>query len=316
VVTNAAVTYLTAGGRMSQDSEQLYQCLRSSLTKEAFSRVMTEKDKFQVNIGGNTLTDGPLFLLTLISLAYTNTRSMSSVHRNKLSKLTEKMQSIPNNNITVFNTYVNSLVTLLASGGEKCEDLAWNLLRAYKATADDNFNKYIQTKEDQWKDGSINWSSNGNEIMRLAENYYKDAIENETWMLVTKEQERIIALEAQIRAFKPHQNHKIKSDKTPKKDTKQQENDRKWPKWKDVAPTGTQSQSMKRDGKTFHWCTHHARWTIHKPSECNLAQDHAQALAAETSPNTTATRQTAMTTVTADSDTDSDDSYDTADSNN
>ena len=146
VVTNAAVAYLTAGGRMSQDSEQLHQCLRSSLTKEAFSRVMTEKDKFQLNIGGNILTDGPLFLLTIISLAYTNTRSMSSVHRNKLSKLTEKMQSIPNNNITVFNTYVNSLVTLLASGGEKCEDLAWNLLRAYKATADDNFNKYIQTK--------------------------------------------------------------------------------------------------------------------------------------------------------------------------
>jgi hypothetical protein len=222
------------------------------------------------------------------------------------------MQTIPSNNITVFNTYVNSLVTLLGAGGEKCEDLAWNLLRAYKATADDNFNKYIQTKEDQWKDGTINWSSNGNEIMVLAENYYKDAVENETWLLVTKEQERIIALEAQIRAFKPHQ--KVKADRNPKKEGRKQDNEgnRKWPKWKDVAPTGSQPQTMKRDGKTFHWCTHHARWTVHKPSECNLGQEPNPTMAASPATN----MQSAMTTVTADSDTDSDDGYDTADSNN
>jgi hypothetical protein len=85
--------------------------------------------------------------------------------------LTQKMRSIPGSNITVFNTHVNSLVKLLAAGGEKCEDLAWNLLRAYKATQDENFNKYMKSKEDQWKNGTINWSSTGNEIMVLAENY-------------------------------------------------------------------------------------------------------------------------------------------------
>jgi len=169
-VRNAAVAYLTLGGRMSQDSEQLYQCIRKSLTKDGFSRVMNEKEKFQVNIGGTLMTDGPLFLLTLISLAYTNTRSMSSVHRNKLSMLTQKLQSIPGSNITVFNTHVNLLVKLLAAGGEKCEDLAWNLLRAYKATADEKFTEYIESKENLWKDGTINWSSNGHEIMALAEN--------------------------------------------------------------------------------------------------------------------------------------------------
>ena len=316
-VRNAAVAYLTLGGRMSQDSEQLYQCIRKSLTKDGFSRVMNEKEKFQVNIGGTLMTDGPLFLLTLISLAYTNTRSMSSVHRNKLSMLTQKMQSIPGSNITVFNTHVNSLVKLLAAGGEKCEDLAWNLLRAYKATADEKFTEYIESKENLWKDGTINWSSNGHEIMALAENYYKDAVENETWMLVSKEQERIIALEAQIRTLKPYQT-RPKSDRTPRKDSRKQDNDgRKWPKWKDEAPTGSQSNTLKRDGKTFHWCQHHARWTVHKQSECNLAHESNPSITAEATINTAnATRHTAMTTVTADSDTDSDDGYDTADSNN
>jgi hypothetical protein len=68
-VRNAATAYLTAGGRMSQDSEQLYQCLRKSLSKDGLSRVMNEKEKFQVPIGGDILTDGPLFLLTIVSLA-------------------------------------------------------------------------------------------------------------------------------------------------------------------------------------------------------------------------------------------------------
>ena len=313
VVRNAATAYLTAGGRMSQDSEQLYQCVRKSLTKDAFSRVMNEKDKFQVNVAGTLQIDGPLFLLTIISLAYTNTRSMSSVYRNKLSLLTQKIKSIPNNNISEFNTHVNSLVNLLAAGGEKCEDLAWNLLRAYKSTADAKFTKYIESKEDQWKDGTINWSSTGQEIMILAENYYKDAVENETWLLVTEEQERIIALEAQIKSFRPHQT-RVKSDRTPKKDGRKGDAEgRKWPKWKDVAPTGSQSHVMKKDNKTFHWCTHHARWTVHKPSECNLAQE---SVAVEASPPDTTSRQTAMTTVTADSDSDSDNGYDTADSNN
>ena len=142
---------------MSQDSEQLHQCLRKSVKKEALSHIMTERTKFQVTIAGVILADGPLFLLTLISLSYTNTRSMSSVYRNKLSMLTNKMQSMPTSDIVEFNTYVKSLVDLLAAGGEKCEDLAWNLLRAYKSTLDKKFNAYIQLKEDAWKDGTINW---------------------------------------------------------------------------------------------------------------------------------------------------------------
>ena len=315
VIRNNAIAYLTQGGRRSQDSEQLYQCIKNSLNEAAFSRVMTDKAKFQIDIAGTTLTDGPLFLMTAVSLAYTNTRAMSSVHRNKLSQLTQKMQSIPNNDITVFNTYVTSLVVLLAAGGEKCEDLAWNLIRAYKSTADEKFNNYIATKEEQWKDGSINWGANGNEIMALAENYYKDAVQNETWMQVTKEQERIIALEAQIRAFKPHHN-RTKSEKSPKKDAKKGDADvgRKWPKWKDEAPTGSQPHTKKRDNKTFHWCPNHSRWTIHTAAECNLAPSTSTEIAAEAT--VTNPSHHAMTTVTADSDSDSDDSNDTADSNN
>jgi hypothetical protein len=269
---------------------------------------MNDKEKFNINIAGETLTDGPLFLLTLVSLAYTNTQSMSSVYRNRLSMLTQKMQSIPNSNIKEFNTYVKALVKLLAAGGERCEDLAWNLLRAYKATGDEKFTLYIQTKEDAWKDGTINWGANGNEIMLLAENYYKDAEANETWMQVSADKERIIALEAQIQTFKPY---------TPKRETKREpradrDRTRKWPKWKDDPPKGSEAKVKTKDGTKYHWCTHHARWTVHKPEECTLASGASAIASAATgtnAPSSRGTRHTAMTTVTADASSDSE--YDT-----
>mmetsp|Transcript_22107 Transcript_22107/g.31668 ORF Transcript_22107/g.31668 Transcript_22107/m.31668 type:complete len:134 (-) Transcript_22107:127-528(-) len=110
---------------------------------------------------------------------------------------------------------------------------------------------------------------------------------------------------------------RARGERTPTKDGRKTDTDtRKWPKWKDVAPTGSQPQVMKRDNKTFHWCSHHARWTVHKPSECNLAQENTPSVAAEATTNATNNRHTAMTTVTADSESDSDGGYDTADSNN
>eukprot|EP00590_Aulacoseira_subarctica_P005612 CAMPEP_0172425358 /NCGR_PEP_ID=MMETSP1064-20121228/31698_1 /TAXON_ID=202472 /ORGANISM="Aulacoseira subarctica , Strain CCAP 1002/5" /LENGTH=348 /DNA_ID=CAMNT_0013168159 /DNA_START=586 /DNA_END=1633 /DNA_ORIENTATION=+ len=281
LVRNAATVYLTAGARMSQDSEQLHQCVRKSLTKEALSRVMNDKEKFLVNVNGVLLPDGLLFLLTLISLGYTNTRSMSSVYRNQLSLLTQKMQAIPNNNIMEFNTYVKSLVKLLAAGGERCEDLAWNLLRAYKETGDERFTLYIQTKEDAWKDGSINWGANGNEIMLLAENYYKDAVANGTWMQVSRDKERIIALEAQIRTFKPV-SHK-RDNKQESKRTDREAN-RRWPRTLD----GTQAGRLYLAGEA--------------PAIASAAPDDA-------APRQRGRQRTAMTTVTADASSDSE--YDT-----
>jgi len=201
IVRAKAVVYLTDGQRTSQDSEQLYRCLLNSITGDAFNRVMNESSYFQVTINGEELVDGPLLLHKIISLAYTNSRSMSSVYRNKLSMLTEKMKETPGSNIEVFNTHVKTLVNLLAAGGERCEDLAWNLLRAYKSTGDKAFTMYMQQKEDSWKEGVINWGANGYDLMNMAETYYRDAMANERWLKASEEQERIIALEAHIRSF-------------------------------------------------------------------------------------------------------------------
>mmetsp|Transcript_1833 Transcript_1833/g.2805 ORF Transcript_1833/g.2805 Transcript_1833/m.2805 type:complete len:423 (+) Transcript_1833:8407-9675(+) len=314
IVRAAAIVYLTAGQRTSQDSEQLYRCLLSSITKDAFNRVMNESNFFHVVINGEELADGPLLLHKIVSLAYTNSRSMSSVYRNRLSMLTQKMNNTPGSNIEVFNTHVRTLVNLLAAGGERCEDLAWNLLRAYKATGDQAFTAYITTKEDLWKEGNINWGANGNDLMNMAENYYQDALANEKWLRASEEQERIIALEAHIKTLTPFTHNRDNDRRCTKSDGKQDKKGRKWPKWKEEPPKGSEAKVKTKDGTKYHWCQHHARWTVHSPDECNLAST-PQVVAEAVNTQTPATRRgryaTAMTTIHADSDDDSKSDYDT-----
>jgi len=239
--------------------------------------------------------------------------------------LTQHMKETPGSNIESFNTHVKTLVNLLAAGGERCEDLSWNLLRAYKSTGDKAFTLYMQQKEDAWKEGAINWGANGNDLMNMAENYYRDALVNELWLKASEEQERIIALEAHIRSFKPY-NNKSNGDKRASKTDRKQDIDtgRKWPKWKDEPPKGSEPKVKTKDGTKYHWCQHHARWTVHKPEECNLAstpQIAAEATEASAPVNRRGRYATAMTTITAESDDDSKTEYDNgnesdSDSNN
>jgi hypothetical protein len=46
----------------------------------------------------------------------------------------------------------------------------------------------------------------------------------------------------------------------------------KW-SWLKVAPKQQGNKNTKsHDGKTYHWCTHHARWCHHTSAECKKGQ--------------------------------------------
>ena len=40
------------------------------------------------------------------------------------------------------------------------------------------------------------------------------------------------------------------------------------PAWVYVHPKEGEKQSKTVDGKDYHWCPNHSRWTRHKPSDC------------------------------------------------
>jgi hypothetical protein len=278
-----ALAYLAAGARLSQDSEQLYQCLLNSITADALNRLMNVKEEFNVNVGAppnvREVTDGPLLLATIISLSYTNTRSMGAIYRTNITNLHDKMQQMKDGNVKELNAYVRLQRNLIAAGGGTCEDLAYHLIRAYKQTGDAEFTTYIKQKEQAWKDGSLTWDSQGNELMKIAETYYIDAIENGVWRQASADQVRIIALEAQILATEnlmqgfalagvhsPNAKGKVTGQRDPRPPRKLRPQDA----WKKVAPKAQDPKTKQVNRKTYHWCIPHEMWTIHSSSECRL----------------------------------------------
>ena len=109
--------------------------------------------------------------------------------------------------------------------------------------------------------------------MELAEGFYKDAVATGEWLKLTDEEEKTIALEVQLHEATTQRNPKRKEmikkkKKGEKEKTGQQE---KWA-WKLNPPKTGQRFIKIFEGKMYHWCPKHNKWTIHKPDECHLEE--------------------------------------------
>jgi len=96
-----------------------------------------------------------------------------------------------------------------------------------------------------WYEGTIQLDPNGNQLMQLAESYYKDAALGGEWINLSKDEQQIIALRAELRDL---QKAKVKEQEHEKKSKKEKEAEKrgrgkkgkqakknKWA-WKKVAP--------------------------------------------------------------------------------
>jgi hypothetical protein len=204
---------------------------------------------------------------------------MGAIYHTNITNLHDKMQQMKDGNVKELNAYVRLQRNLIAAGGGTCEDLAYHLIRAYKKTGDEEFTTYIKQKEQAWKDGTLTWDSQGNELMKIAETYYIDAIENGVWRQASANQVRIIALEAQLLATENRMqsfalagvhpsNTKGKFDR--QRDPRPPRKLRPQDAWKEVAPKAQDPKTKQVDRKTYHWCIPHEMWTIHSSSECRL----------------------------------------------
>ena len=276
VVQAAATTYLTAHDRNAQNSDQIFNCLRQSLTPEAYAKVANEKQYYRITVQGEVIDDGPCFLKALIDIAYTNTRSSAAVIRHNLSSLDTYMLGLKDSDIVAFHKYVKDNVNRLAAAGETTNDLLVNLFKAYKCAKDKNFLTWVQIKRDNWLEGTLPLTTNGVALMELAENYYKDSLARGDWLKLTKDQEKIIALEAQIREATKKDTEREKRKKKKKKGKKDEQeiekNKKKWA-WKTTPPRPGQKHTKVFEGRTYHWCPNHNCWTMHKPVDCKKKKE-------------------------------------------
>ena len=257
----------------------MFHCLSSSLTADAYAKVVTEDHQYTHQVDNYPVHDGPCFLKVIVDSAYINTRSSSAVIRTNLSNLDKYMESVKDSNIETFNHYVKENVKQLAAAGETTSDLLVNLFKAYRCVKDKAFVAWVANKRSSWYEGTLVLEANGNELMELAESYYKDAIATSEWLKLSDDEQKIVALEAEIQDLRKGKKfyRKDTGRPQPRKTGKQD----KWA-WKKVPPKSGASNNRQFQKKTYYWCPQHKLWCLHKPEDCRLGQEEKNQPSTET----------------------------------
>ena len=202
-------SYLNTQTRNAQDSNLLYECIMNSISTEYKAKLNIWKNEYKC---GN-LPSGNLLLKILIQECHLDTNATVGGTPNRLSALDSYLPTA-GYNITKFNMYVKNLVDQLRARGEYTNDLLINLFKGYLAATDKSFTTYIDKKLEAYEEGQ---DTTADQLMLWARNKYELLLDKGTWNTPTEQEEKIIALQAQLKemekkltAKKPQQNPKGK----------------------------------------------------------------------------------------------------------
>lgn len=252
----------------------MYEFIRDSLTESARVRLSVEKEKFLLN----DTPDGPCYLKVLLIKFFVETTATNFYLRESLSLLPTKIKELKSD-IAKFNDHVDSIVLDLAAGGETSSDLLMYLFKSYLLVEDKVFNQFILNKKEKYEEGDPAITPQA--LMDMALIKFNTLRQSKTWKVKTPEEEKLIALTAQLKEVKDKITElarkrapTIKTD--PKKQSSGTSNsdgegtDHK--KRKETDPWRKERKSneikMEREGKTYHWCTHHGYWCEHETKDC------------------------------------------------
>jgi hypothetical protein len=274
-----AATYIGQQNRLAQDSYLMYEFLRDSLTDAAHARVGLEATKYVIN----GTEDGPCYLKVILMKFYVETNATNFFLHQSLIGLPKKITELKSD-IPAFNQYVQDTVKELAAGGETSTDLLVYLFLAYMAVEDKEFVDFIKRQKQDYDDGKENITVEV--LMDRALNRHNQLVQSGTWKAKTPEEEKLIALTAQLKEAKTKIAELSKNKKksgsgmpstpksgTPSSDTSsgasggQNGSRRKsYPEWRYQRKDNENTKT--HDGKTYHWCAEHKIWTNHSTKDC------------------------------------------------
>lgn len=246
-----AGTYLGTPARIVQDSGMLFVFLQGSITDAANSLILINPSEYTVN----NEPSGICFLKVIIGKATVDTIATVNVLRSSLANLGSKMSDL-NSNIKLFNNHVTYLKNSLIARQEQVPELMVNLFKGYANAADEDFVRYIQNKRDSYEDGA---TMTPEQLMSSALNKYELKVEDNSWSVPDKKDERILALEAENATLK----------KKSKRNAKTANGASDPYAWKKIPPKNGETTKVVNK-KKYHWCIKHIAWTIHSPEKCNL----------------------------------------------
>jgi hypothetical protein len=281
-IRDHCATYVRHQYRAAQDSAQLYQCLMHTLTREAHAKITLYRNDYHI---GDIGCGVPL-LKVIICEAHVDTNATLRLIRKQLASLNTYMSNV-GSDIQQFNDHVILLQQELTARGATTNDLLTNLFKAYKEVSDKDFVQYINKKEEEYDDGT---DITVEHLMRLALNKYRIRTSDNVWNAPTKEEEKIIALEAKIEQMtkakeksaqgKTNSNTKRRGKRDKEKGGNNSRKAYVKPAWMLIAPKSGESGKKTVDGKEYWWCTKHKAWCRHSTNECkgqNIKHPNAQA---------------------------------------
>jgi hypothetical protein len=195
--------------------------------------------------------------------------------RAKIASLKDYLPTV-NYNIIDFNVYVKQLIQELTTNGAKTEDLLPNVFEAYKVAVDKDFVMWTKTKENEYDEGK---DIDPFDLMLLAQHKYKTMVADKSWAAPTKEDEKIIALEAKVKNLtkkgtpaapgKSGKRGKRGKGKKPDEDKSGDNKGTESKDWKTKPPKPKNKDKSKTvKNKVYWWCPNHKMWCLHKASEC------------------------------------------------
>ena len=287
-----AVTYVNTPTRDAQDNDMFYYFLADSLTNEFQATVLLYADTYTVtNIPVASALLKQIVILTRVD------NPASTMHiREMLIESKQKLVQLKGN-ITEFNQWVRKQMGRLHAREQEAVDLLYFLWKAYKAALDEEFVVYIKDLKSQADDGRAMYTAE--DLMVRAENKYEARLldDENTWGKPTDEQEKIVAMTAEINSLKKERRStaeknsktatkekkpaakKTKDQKKTKETTKKKSQD-KWA-WKKKPPKDNDNKEDNAfvksfEGKKYFWCTNHnngtGMWTLHHPKDCEAGK--------------------------------------------
>jgi hypothetical protein len=191
--------YIQTKARAAQDSYQMYLCIMATLTKEANSRIVLQKDQYYVN----EIPSRALLLRLVLQESSIDTKATTRFLREQLSSLNALMTE-KDSNVIEFNESVRGLLDSLASRGETTQDLLSNLFKGYEAASDDQFVKYILKKQDNYDEGS---DTTPDKLMLLAAQKYRTLVQAGKWNATDEKMQRSSRSRRRSRSSRRVQNH-------------------------------------------------------------------------------------------------------------
>ena len=192
-----ATTYVNMPTHDAQDNDMFYYFLADSLTNDFRTTVLLYTDVYWVT---NVLVASSLLKQIIILTRVDN--PASTMHIREMLIESKRKLLVLKGNITEFNQWVRKQIGRLHAREQEAVDLLYYLWKAYKAAPDDEFVVYIKDLKSQCDDGRATFTEE--DLMVCAENKYEARLldEENAWGKPTEEQEKIVAMTAEINSLK------------------------------------------------------------------------------------------------------------------